>query len=549
VSPRRALVAAFVASAALSTSSAQDPAPVDGPAALPLSSPVDPGPPATVVPTGILAPEAEEAVSRSFLTTMELIYAGRIAPARQLVDRLLEVAPEDPRPYLLRARVMREYVSEQDNTRENVKPQVAPILDVLRTAEKKSQAILDRDPESLAGLLYRGWSRMFRAQLHELAFEHWSAGRAAKSGKGDLDRVLRRDPENPDALMIVGTYLYFADLLPGVLKVAGFVLRIPPGDRDRGLEFLRLAEERPSFSQHDAKGMRGAILFGFEGDLEAARSLFDDFDARFPDNPRLVEPLAVVDLWSAERLGSGLPRIARVVEANASSPDPLARELTARLRLYQAWMEILSGRAEDGRRNLERLRAEGLDRPDWFRPIVHLYLADAHLLFGDVERARAILGDAEDGRDPTLAEMLRRIGEPDAAASPAEVERLERLQPVAAALYAGRLDEAEAGLESLPEDDAMVAFYAAELRQLRGDDEGALARFERLRAPDVPARCRIFRRVARLRIAEIHARSGQWEKAARTFDDEIERYDVKDMLRHVVRARQRYFVREAQPRG
>jgi hypothetical protein len=186
--------------------------------------------PAAGLATGLLSKEDEAKLNEGFLETMDLIYAGRIVEATRRVDEIVALAPEDPRPYLLKARLLREYISEQDNSRDNVKPQVAPILAVLDVALAKSEAILAKDRDSLAGRLYRGWTKMFRGQLHELAFEHWSAGRSAKGGKSDLDEVLRRDPQNPDARMIMGTYLYFADLLPGVLKVASFLLRIPGGD-------------------------------------------------------------------------------------------------------------------------------------------------------------------------------------------------------------------------------------------------------------------------------------------------------------------------------
>ncbi len=498
-----------------------------------------------VAPTGLLAQNDEERLTAGFLETMDLVYAGQVPAATARVAELVELAPEDPRPYLLKARLMREYVSEQDNKRENVKPQVAPILEVLDVSLEKSEALLRKDPSSLAGHLYRGWTKMFRGQLHELAFEHWSAGRSAKAGKSDLDEVLRRDPNNPDAKMIMGTYLYFADLLPGVLKVASVVLRIPGGDRERGLELLESVEHVPSYSQHDARGMRGAILFGFEGKLEDARVLFDAFDDRFPDNPRLVEPLAVLDLWFADRLSAGLPRIQRVVQANATSSDPLARELAARLRLYEAYMEILTGHIAAGQAALEALHRENPGRPDWFEPIVTLYLADTYLLRGQREKALSLRDEAKAGKDEKLAKLLEFVAAESASASADEVDRLRRLEPVASAVYGGRLEEAATALDALG-DDPLVSFYRGEIEHLRGRHGEALSHYERVLAANVPHRCRLFRRISRLRIAEIRASLGEWADAARTLDDEIERYDVKDMIRHVVRARQRHFEREAE---
>ncbi len=532
------LAAAVVAAAA--------PASADAPA-----SPASPGAGSgtVVLATGLLAPDVERRVSRDFLETMDLIYAGDIPEATARVNALIAVAPQDPRPYLLKARLLREYVSEQDNTRENVKPQIDPILKVLEAARRTSEDILARDRDSVAGHLYRGWTRMFQGQLHELAFEHWSAGRAAKDGKSDLDKVLAADPDNPDAMMIVGTYLYFADLLPGVLKIASFILRIPAGDREDGLAYLRTAETVPSYSQHDARGMRGAILFGFEGDLEEARTLFEGFNERFPDNPRLVEPLAALDLWTPEHLGRGRARVARIVAENEGTPDALARELTARLRLYQAWAEEIEGNPEAARDNLRTLHRENPGRPDWFQPMVDLTLADVSLLLGDAAGARALHAEAVERGDAARQALLEFVLRPDAAAGPDEAARLRALSPVARDIYAGRLDEADAALAAFPGEDPLVSFYRGEIAMLRGASRAALAAFERLEAADVPDRCRLFRRLARLRRAELHGRLGEWDAAAAAFTPEIDAYDVKDMLRHVMRARQRWFLRVAEGPG
>lgn len=509
-----------------------------------VAAPVVPAAPrgAVVLATGLLAPDLENRVCREFLDTMDLIYAGDIPEATTRVAALIAAAPEDPRPYLLKARLMREYVSEQDNTRENVKPQIDPILKVLEAARAKSDLILEKHPDSTAGYLYRGWTRMFQGQLHELAFEHWSAGRAAKSGKSDLDKVLAADPRNPDAMMIVGTYLYFADLLPGVLKIASFILRIPSGDRGEGLEYLEASEAIRSFSQHDARGMRGAILFGFEGDLQGARDLFEGFNARFPDNPRLVEPLAALDLWTPEYLGRGHARVARIVSENENTKDALARELTARLRLYEAWAEVIEGDPEAGRANLAKLHHENPGRPDWFQPMVDLTLSDTCLLLGDAAGARALYDEAAAAKDDERRDLLAYAIEPGVAAPAEAVDLLARLSPVAHDLYAGRVDEAARALEAFPADDPIVSFYRGEVAMLRGEARPALAAYERLEGGDVPARCRLFRRLSRLRRGELHAQLGEWTDAAAALAPEIDRYDVKDMLRHVMRARQRWFL-------
>ena len=245
----------------------------------------------------------QDRLQQQSLEAMDLIYQGRLEDADRLVDAMLKAAPEDPRPYFMRARVLRERVSEQNASRSSLKPQMKSIHKVLDQCIEVSGKILEHDPNSKLGLLYRGWGRMFKGQLHALAFEHWSAGSQAKIGKKDIDRVLELDPGSTEAHMILGTYYYFAGILPSTLKLASLVLGIPKGDRGRGIEYLQYAADREGLARYDALGILGAALFGFEGRLEDAIPAFDTLNVRYPDNARLVEPLALIDLFMPARLG------------------------------------------------------------------------------------------------------------------------------------------------------------------------------------------------------------------------------------------------------
>ena len=494
------------------------------------------------LPTGLLDAATERRLDELALEVMDLVYAGRPVEAGIVVDSLVALAPEDPRPHLVKARYLREYVSEQDNKRERVKPQVEPIHVELDLALAKVEPLFEADENSLPGYLYRGWARMFKAQLHELAYEHWSAGQSAKAGKGDLDRVLEMAPDNPDALMIVGTYLYFADLLPGAIKLASWLLRIPGGDLELGLDYLEVAEGQRSWSQHDARALRGAILFGFEGRLEQARDHFDAFDADFPDNPRLIEPVAIIALFLPDRLGTDLPRIRRVVRANEEAADPLTRELTARLRLYQAYMELLSGRVDESLANLELLRRENPRNPDWFEPSILVYLSDLWLMLGDAEEARAVVAEHEENEQ--TREFVAWVREAAGPAPPELVQLLRDVQPAARALYEGRLQDAEFMLTEFSWDEpCFLDFYRGEVAFLGGRLRAALPHFERLVSAEDPLPGRLFRRVAHLRIAEIYAEIGDLESAQEKIGDGIDHYDVKDLVRHVAKGRQRRWER------
>ncbi|MGH2571040.1 MAG: tetratricopeptide repeat protein [bacterium] len=509
------------------------------------AGPVAAEPAAPPPPTGLSA-QAEATLDFWIREAMRLVHEGRPGEAALVAEWLIDMAPDDPRPWLVKARVMREAISDQNNVRESLKPQSEEIHWMLDQCIDRSQRILDRDPDSLHGLLYRGWGKMFKAQLHTLAFEWWSAGRAAKAGKKDLDRVLERDPGQGDALMVVGTYEYFADTLPGIMRIASVLLRIPRGNRLLGLALLERAGRSDGYSRADAEGLRGGALFGFDGALETALTLFERLSCEYPTNPRFVEPIGLLGLFFPERLGHDLPLLESTVRAADASPDPEIRNVADRVRLYQALTELFSGRIDEARVNLEILRKKASTQPDWLPSDIHRILVDVHLMLGDRDRALAVLQglNARQREDRDLAAELRFLENDGgrAAAGKTEVATLRRVQPIARALYEGRLSEAERGLEPLAtSSEPFVAFYRGELLTLQGRDEAAIAQYAKLAGSELPERWRLFRYFARLRLAEACARLGDADKAASVLGEALDSYPTRDLLRHVTKARRRWY--------
>jgi tetratricopeptide (TPR) repeat protein len=503
--------------------------------------------PVPVAATG-LPVELDARIEQWARRTMRLVHEGRPHQAALLAERMVEAAPEDPRTHLLHARVLREGLSDQNHVRETLKPQVADIHLVLLQCIELSDRILEHNPESLHGLLYRGWGKMFKAQLHALAFERWSAGRTAKSGKKDLDELLKRVPDQGDALMVLGAYEYFADTLPAVARAASWLLRIPGGDRREGLANLERASETEAFSRDDARGIRGLALFGFEGAFEIALPLFEDLSSAYPSNPRFVEPIGLMALFDPKRLGEDSVLLAEAMQTAAASPDRHIRNAGDRIRLYIAMAGVFSGRIEQARRHLELLHGSSITEPDWFPTDIYRFLAEVHLMLGDRDRALALYAELDpEGRvdHEPIEKRLRFLKDDDPetlAASAEEVETLRRLQPIARALYGGRLVEAEEALDELGSDrDPIVAFYRGELLTLQGRDAEAIPEYLELTDGERPERWHLFRYFARLRLAEAYARSGDAGKAKDFVDDALDSHPTKDLLRHVTQGRKRWF--------
>jgi hypothetical protein len=487
-----------------------------------------------------LAPDVEARIDAWFHEAMDFIYRSEPSAAARLADEMRAAAPGDPRAYLLQARILRLDVPDQNFEREDIKPDVVVIDSLLALAVQGAERMLAKDPKSVPGLLYRGWARMFESQMRALASEYWGAGRKAKSGKRDLDALIEIDPDNPDARFVLGTYDYFADILPGLVKVAGFLVRVPGGDLERGIAGVRYAAQQNGYSRLDARAILGVIYFGFEGRFDDARRTFDLVDKDYPNNARILEPLAVMDLFQPEHALSGRTRTTFGVQHGVASPEPGIRNVAERLRLYQAMAELLTGDLEAARTSLEVLYANLPRQPDWLGSATRLALADLSLLLGDAARAARLHADV--AGDERAARRLRYAVDAGGASTPNEAARMLALRPAIQALYAHDLGAFNRAFPPAGDGlDPYLEFYRGEFELLRGTPQRALAHYEHLTREPLAPRWRLFRFFAFLRIAEIHGKRSHNEQAVQALEKALAFHTDPDLLRHVAKARKRFY--------
>ena len=489
--------------------------------------------------TGQHPPALEAQVDSWYLEAMEAIYQGRPSEADRIATAMERAVPEDPRPYLLRARILRLDLPDQNEDRDAIGAKADAIKRACEQALSASDAIVKRDPGSVAGHLYRGWAFMFLAQVHALSNEYWGAGRKAAAGKSDLDFVLAGEPGNPDALLVQGVYLYFADILPGMVKFARVFLRVPGGHRERGLEYIAAAAARQGYTELDAKTLLAVVLFGFEGRLEEARMHFDAVLEPYPDNARLIEPVAAMSFWFPREMEATRQRTEETAQVVSNSPEQGERNVAARLQFYLGLQEFLTGRVQAARERLETLSRNLPTDPDWLEADVLRSLVDLDRILGEDEVASSRLAALPE-KSPLRSRLYRVLQEP----APLEQERrnLLALQGDLEAMYAGAPDGAASALAGLQDQSSPpLDFYRGELELLRDRPEAAEPYFTRLTQVKGDGCWSLFRYVAYLRLAEIQGGSGHYSAAASTLQKAMDSREQRDLLRHVTRARKRYY--------
>ncbi len=224
----------------------------------------------------------------------------------------------------------------------------------LLQAIRDGEAYLSEAPEDARASLFLGSAHLLRAQLRAAEKKVLPAAYEAKKSRKMLQRAMNESGSGPDSCFGLGTYEYYADQLPAIVKGLRFLLFIPGGDRELGLRRLERAAGHGSLFRFEA---RVVLLTIYAGDKE---HLHDDAlrhaGLLLKEQDRSVTALhAVAKLY----LGLGRPDQAsaflKEALTRASLREGTADEVLAALYFQAALAEYRRFRPEAARIHLDRL--------------------------------------------------------------------------------------------------------------------------------------------------------------------------------------------------
>jgi tetratricopeptide (TPR) repeat protein len=478
---------------------------------------------------------------------LQQLYRGNSSEALAAADGLVKAYPKHPLSYLVRARVKREGLSDQDDDKKLVRKSAAPIYADIERAIGLSSEMIDSSEGAPRSYFYRGWAWMFKAQIDALSGSYWGAGRAAKKGKKDLERYLRLQPDDSDAKGIMGTFLYFADTLPTVIKFIKSLFLIPGGDREKGLEYLEYASTHGGLLTTDHKIILSAIYTIFEGRFEEGVKSFIELLDRYPSYLRLAEPLGLVAAFSPGNIRSFQKLEDRIIAHHMSKPGDQVDVLTlTRLRYHRSYSYILFNRPLKAAAEFEALAASKPERPDWLEPLSLLNLAVIYGNMGDAERAavklKAILEDERMKEFHDVAEeMLARMSD-----SPGTLDKMN--PELMEAVYGRDFARARSMLENYRRKCGATIhyyFYSGEASLLEGDLEGAEKSYESALKADPPEFAQIYQMFAAVRLAELKGMHDDYDEAVDFLDKALHYYHKEFLIDMLIKGRKRYYSRLA----
>lgn len=376
---------------------------------------------------------------------------------------------------------------------------------------------VDRAPDDPEAWFYLGGAYAARVQWRVLRNEKLAAARDGGRIHQALTRAVKLDPALDDAYFALGMYKYYADVAPAAARFLRFLLLLPGGNRKEGLAEMLRARNRGQLLQGEADYQLSIIYLWYEEEVEGALELLRSLQTEYPGNPHFTAQIADVQdryqhdvtaslaTWRALLAAGREQRVNMPALAQAQARLGIARQLE---RLHQTDYAI---------EHLEALIAARPQAPYAALALAYLRLGEARDRLGLREEAltayRAAIAaaprpDPHDVRAQANRRLRRRPDPRRAEAYRLSLEGFRHLE-------ANDIDAAAAALEqslALNPDDPVTHARYGRVLQSRGDDEGALAEYERAiaRAADAPP---ALLGPTYLDAARLHERAGRLPQA------------------------------------
>lgn len=139
-----------------------------------------------------------------------------------------------------------------DVTRSSTSPYDAHFEDLINIAIRKAERRVATRQDEARNLLYQGMAYGLRGRFYGLRDSDLPTARAGKKMRALLLKAVAQDPNLNDAYLGLGIYNYFVDTLPTIVKLLKFLIALPGGDRETGLQQLRRASEHGELVRDEA---------------------------------------------------------------------------------------------------------------------------------------------------------------------------------------------------------------------------------------------------------------------------------------------------------
>src|SRR5262249_21189207 len=129
-------------------------------------------------------------------------------------------------------------------------------------------------------------------QWQILRGERVSAARGGNRIRVALERTLAIDPTLADAHFGIGLYYYYAAVAPLGARLVRWLLFLPGGDREKGLNEMSRARDAGELLRGEADYQLHLIYLWYEHRPQDGMALLRSLDERYPGNPLFLQRIA-----------------------------------------------------------------------------------------------------------------------------------------------------------------------------------------------------------------------------------------------------------------
>jgi tetratricopeptide (TPR) repeat protein len=153
------------------------------------------------------------------------------------------------------------------------------------TAIAKARANRSANRDVARNYLYEGMAYGLRGRLASMRENNLPAARAAKQMRSLLIDAVHHDRNLRDAYAGLGLYDYFVDTLPTIVKLLRWMIGLPGGNRERGIQEIEYAAKYGELTNAEALYYL-AKDFSRSNEKQYAKSLelFQQLHSRYPAN-------------------------------------------------------------------------------------------------------------------------------------------------------------------------------------------------------------------------------------------------------------------------
>jgi len=164
-------------------------------------------------------------------------------------------------------------------------PQEAEFEKLVSSAITKAEARVKAGQDVARNKLYAGMAWGLRGRMAAYRDKRLATASAGKKMRAALLEAVQLDPGLVDAYAGLGNYNYYVDTLSAIIKLLGFFIGLPGGDRAEGLKQLELCADKGDLARAEAKFYLAKNLSRpNERQFERSAELFGQLEREYPSN-------------------------------------------------------------------------------------------------------------------------------------------------------------------------------------------------------------------------------------------------------------------------